>query len=59
MKLSVHQHKLLQAKALETIVAGSLRREQAAESTAKILTGEIEQLNLLVKLNEVQIGQIV
>ena len=48
LELNGQQHKLLQAKALETIVAGSLRREQAAESTAKLLTGEIEQLNILV-----------
>ena len=48
MELNGQQHKILQANALERIVAASLRRELAAESTAKLLTGEIEQLNLLV-----------
>ena len=48
MELNGQQRKNLQAKVLESIVAASLRREQAAESTTKLLTGEIEKLNLLV-----------
>ncbi|MCO5566578.1 hypothetical protein L7F22_020255 [Adiantum nelumboides] len=39
-------------KALEAVVVGSLRREQAADNTAKGLREEIEQLNCLVRQRE-------
>ncbi|XP_051135829.1 kinesin-like protein KIN-12D isoform X2 [Andrographis paniculata] len=41
-----------QLKSLETTVAGSLRREQMAESTIKQLEAEIEHLNRLVSQRE-------
>jgi hypothetical protein len=34
---------------LEAVAAGALRREQAADATAKRLAAEIEQLTRLVK----------
>ncbi|CAK9267606.1 unnamed protein product [Sphagnum jensenii] len=43
-------HKKL--KALEGVLAGALRREQAADLTLKQLAAEIEQLNRLVKQRE-------
>ncbi|KAI5059960.1 hypothetical protein GOP47_0024380 [Adiantum capillus-veneris] len=39
-------------KALEAVVVGSLRREQAADNTAKRLREEIEHLNCLVRQRE-------
>lgn len=40
-----------QLKSLETTLAGSLRREQMAETSIKKLEAEIEQLNRLVFFN--------
>lgn len=40
-----------QLKSLETILAGSLRREQMAETSIQKLEAEIEQLNRLVFFN--------
>lgn len=37
-----------QLKSLETTLAGSLRREQMAETSIKQLEAEVEQLNRLV-----------
>jgi hypothetical protein len=42
------KHICCQMRQLEAVAAGALRREQAADATAKRLAAEIEQLTRLV-----------